>query len=57
MARRKSENALNAWVSLIAMLPWWGGVGLAVISYFWFHHVATAPLEQIQNGQIGAVLG
>lgn len=57
MARKKKESALNVWVDLIALLPWWGGVGLAVIAYLWFHHVATAPLEQIQNGQIGAVLG
>jgi len=53
MARKKKESALNVWVGLIALLPWWGGVGLAVITYLWFHHVATAPLEPMQTGQAG----
>ena len=26
MARKKKESALNVWVDLIALLPWWGGV-------------------------------
>jgi restriction system protein len=37
-------------------LPWWGGVALAVISYFWLHHIAIAALAPMPPGQIGAGL-
>jgi len=28
------------------MLPWWVGIALAVVIYFWLHHVATQPIPQ-----------
>lgn len=31
------------------MLPWWGGVILAVVIYFWLHHVATQPIPKATN--------
>ncbi len=56
MARRKKQSAFEEGVDLVALLPWWGGVVLAVISYLWLHHVATAPLEPAQAGQLGTAL-
>lgn len=56
MARKKKQSALNDWVDLVALLPWWAGVTLALIFYFWFHHAATAPLEPQAAGQMGGVL-
>lgn len=53
MAKRK-QSALLDWADVVALLPWWGGAVLAVISYFWLHHIALAPLASVQPGQIGA---
>ena len=33
MARRKKTSALDDMLGLVAMLPWWAGVALAVVSY------------------------
>jgi restriction system protein len=44
MARRKKTSAFEDIVEVVAMLPWWVGVILAVVSYFWLHHVATQPI-------------
>lgn len=57
MARQKKQSPINVWVDLIALLPWWAGVAVALIAYLWLHHVASAPLVQMQTGQMGAALG
>ena len=37
MARRKKKNSsADDFIALISMLPWWGGVALAVLSYIVF---------------------
>jgi restriction system protein len=41
MARRKRQGNADVIVDLVALLPWWGGLGLALASYFVFHAVAT----------------
>ncbi len=53
MARRKTSPAEDI-VDLIALLPWWGGVGLALVSYLLLHHFATVPQGPLQPGQIGS---
>lgn len=55
MARKKKQSPLEVWVDLVALLPWWVGVTLAVVFYFWLHHVATAPIEPVQVGQAGQI--
>jgi restriction system protein len=52
MARKKSSPAEDL-LGLLAMLPWWVGVVLAVISYVVLHRLAiqtTAPLLQPGQG-------
>jgi restriction system protein len=45
MARRnKNGEALEGVVHLVALLPWWLGVALAVASYLWLHSVAVSPM-------------
>lgn len=44
MARRKKTSAFDDIVEVVAMFPWWIGVILAVVIYFWLHHVATQPM-------------
>lgn len=42
-------------MDLIAMLPWWAGVALAVVAYAWLHHLAVAPAPTpVAVGQMGA---
>lgn len=44
-------------MDLVAMLPWWAGVALAVVAYAWLHHIAVAPAPTpVAAGQIGAVV-
>lgn len=38
-------------MDLVALLPWWAGVGLALISYWLLHAVATRPLPAVQSAQ------
>jgi len=44
MARRRSGGALDDLVDLVAMLPWWAGVGLAVLAYVWLGSLAVSPI-------------
>ena len=52
MARRK-QNAAGDFADLVAMLPWWGGVALAFVSYLLLHQFATMPKAvAVQPGQM-----
>ncbi len=44
MARRRSSGAFDDLVDLVAMLPWWAGVGLAVLAYVWLGSFAVSPV-------------
>jgi hypothetical protein len=44
MARRNKNSLADAVVEATALLPWWAGVALAVVSYFWLHAMAQKPL-------------
>src|SRR5574340_65233 len=52
MARKRKQGAFSDWVDLIALLPWWGGVALAIAAYLLLHHFAAAPAAPVQAGQI-----
>jgi len=55
MARRKKGGLLDAVVEATALLPWWVGVALALVSYFWLHSIAQRPLNAVlQPGQAGS---
>lgn len=57
MARRKKTGAAEDLMDLVAMLPWYAGVVLALVSYLLLHSVA---LQQVvapsQPGQVGAMV-
>lgn len=40
---RKKQSAGDDFIGLLAMLPWWGGVVLAIVFYFVLHHFAVVP--------------
>ncbi|WP_219213642.1 restriction endonuclease [Variovorax boronicumulans] len=50
MARRRKTGADDL-MDLVALLPWWAGLGLAVLSYLVLHALATAPVPLAQSAQ------
>lgn len=44
MPRRRKTSAAEGFTELIARMPWWVGVALAVVFYVWLHNVATQPV-------------
>jgi len=56
MARRRKQGAFADWIDLIALLPWWGGLALALVTYLILHHFASAPAASLQVSQIGPAL-
>jgi len=55
MARRK-QGAADGGVDLVARLPWWGGVALALLSYVILHRMAMQPTQPLQPGQMAAFM-
>ena len=57
MARRKRTSTADELLELVAMLPWWAGVLLALVSYFVLHNIASQPVvAPTQPGQMGAMV-
>jgi restriction system protein len=57
MARRKKSSPAEDFMALVAMLPWWAGVVLAVLSYVLLHKLAAQPITAAtQVGQMSAVV-
>lgn len=58
MARRKKDSPANVLIEATALLPWWAGIALALVSYFWLHSVAIRPvISTLQQGQAGGSMG
>lgn len=54
MARRKKQGGAEDFMDLVALLPWWGGVALALVSYLVLHQMSVAPkATALQPGQVG----
>ena len=57
MTRRRKSSGFEALVDVLALLPWWGCLGLAVLSYVVLGHFATAtPMAVVQPGQLGQAM-
>jgi restriction system protein len=57
MARRKKTSPLEDWTALIAKLPWWAGVALALASYVFLHQLAKpTPMQGLLPGQMAGVV-
>ncbi|MGE0098430.1 MAG: restriction endonuclease [Hydrogenophaga sp.] len=57
MARRKKTSTADELLELVAMLPWWAGVLLALVSYFVLHSIASQPVvAPTQSGQMGGMV-
>lgn len=56
MARRKKSSPAEDFMDLVAVLPWWAGVALAVLSYLLLHRLAAQPLvAATQPGHMSAM--
>ena len=54
MARRKKTSPAEDMVDLIALLPWYVGVILALAGYLLLHRIAIAPLPgALGPGEVG----
>ena len=56
MARKKKTSAAEDLMDIVAMLPWWVGVALAIASYLFLSKLAVQSVAPaIQLGQVGAM--
>jgi restriction system protein len=57
-ARRKKTSPLEDMMDLVALLPWWAGVGLAVVFYVVLSPLAASFSQPapVKPGQIGAMV-
>lgn len=49
MGRRKRSSPAQDIMDLVALLPWWMGVALAVLSYWGLSYLATQPIVPAQK--------
>jgi restriction system protein len=55
MARRKRQSTAEDIMDAVARLPWWAGVGLAIVTYALFHWLAGRPQPAITDmNQVGS---
>jgi restriction system protein len=58
MARRKKQSPAEDVMDLVAMLPWWAGVALALVSFLFLHGLATPPSAAgVQGSQMATFAG
>lgn len=57
MARKRKQSPFEDLIDIAAMLPWWAGVLVAIVTYFVLHHFATAVVAPpVALGQMGTVV-
>lgn len=56
MARRKQSSPAGDFIDLVAKLPWWADVALAVLSYVLLHKLAIQPLAATRPGSVSAMV-
>ena len=55
--RNKNGEPREAVAGVTAVLPWWVGVVLAVVSYLWLHSVASAPMPtKVTPDQVSSLI-
>lgn len=57
MARKKKSSPLEDMMDLVALLPWWGGVAIAIVGYLVLHHMAAqVKVGGLQPGQVNQLM-
>ena len=55
MARRNQTSTADELTELIALMPWWAGIGIGLLSYLVLHAVAVAPVP-VGRFDVGAAM-
>ena len=56
MARRRKSSALDDFLELVAMMPWWAGVLLALLAYVLLHRFSQpVPVSDFKLGSMATV--
>lgn len=54
---RKRKSELEGLIDLTSMLPWWGGVTLAIISFFLLNYISNLQISKVTDAsQLGSFL-
>ncbi|MFM1908248.1 MAG: hypothetical protein RLZZ591_1925 [Pseudomonadota bacterium] len=54
---KKKRSPLEDMMDFIALLPWWGGVAIAIVSYLVLHRLAVpVKVGPVQPGQVGKLM-
>ena len=57
MSRRRKTSPAGDLIELVALMPWWLGIALAIGCYLLLHHWASQPVTTAaQPGQVGNML-
>ncbi len=57
MPRKRKTSPIENVIDVVAMLPWWGGVAIAVFGYLVLHRLATpAAITAVRPGQMGNLI-
>lgn len=57
MSRKRKTSPIEDVIDVVAMLPWWAGVALAVVGYLVLHRLATpAAISAVQPGQMSNLI-
>lgn len=57
MSRRRKTSHAEDFIDLVALLPWWAGVTLAIVLYLILHNIASQPVVTTAlPGQVGVVM-
>jgi restriction system protein len=58
MGRKRKQSGAEDFMDVVALLPWWGGVALALVSYLVLHQMAATPkATALQSGQMADFVG
>lgn len=57
MARKKKSSPAEDFIQVIALVPWWIGLSIGLVSYFILHGLAASPVVVVPGAQgVGATL-
>ena len=57
MARKKKSSPAENFIEVIALVPWWIGLIIGVVSYFILHGLAASPVAVVPSAQgVGGAL-
>ena len=57
MARRRRQSTAEDILDVVSLLPWWGGLALALLLYLFFHWLAGRPQPPMtSSGQLSGLI-